>query len=190
MRLKRSRPRASALELIGPEQMSPQERRRAAYHESGRALVGMLTTAADPVQEVSIVQLCPSAGITFSDRVIYERGELEAKLRVALGGRFAEELMFGQSPTRAESDLQPTEIARRLAGRLDVEVRRIVETSHAAVFALLRANRWRLDALAEALLKYETLDESMAYAAAGLPDPGSAPGSFKTAAFSATRPAA
>jgi hypothetical protein len=42
------------------------------------------------------------------------------------------------------------------------------------VLVHLRENRWRLDALAAALLKYETLDESMVYAAAGLPDPGSA----------------
>jgi hypothetical protein len=58
------------------------------------------------------------------------------------------------------------------------------------VLVLLRENRWRLDALAAALLKYETLDESTAYAAAGLPEPGSAPGSFSAAAFSAIPPPA
>jgi hypothetical protein len=58
------------------------------------------------------------------------------------------------------------------------------------VLVLVRENRWRLDALAAALLKYETLDESTAYAAAGLPEPGSAPGSFSAAAFTAMPPAA
>jgi hypothetical protein len=53
------------------------------------------------------------------------------------------------------------------------------------VLVLLRENRWRLDALAAALLKDETLDESMVYAAAGLPDPGSAKGSLAAAAFGA-----
>jgi len=73
---------------------------------------------------------------------------------------------------------------------IDDEVRRIVEESHTNVLALLSENRWRLDAVASALLKYETLDESMAYAAAGLPEPGSAPGSLAAAAFGATPPAA
>jgi ATP-dependent Zn protease len=83
-----------------------------------------------------------------------------------------------------ESDLQQlTEIARQ-------EGRRIVEESHNDVLALLRENRWRLDALASALLKYETLDESMASSAAGLPEPGSASGSFAAAALGATPPAA
>jgi len=66
---------------------------------------------------------------------------------------------------------------------VDHEVRRIVEESHTRVLALLSENRWRLDALAAALLKYETLDDSMAYAAAGLPRPGTAPGSLAAAAF-------
>jgi cell division protease FtsH len=210
--------------------MSPEDRRRTAYHEGGHAVVGMLTPGADPVRKVSIIPRGQALGVTFSapdsDRFTYERDELEAKIKVALGGRAAEELVFSQPSTGAESDLQQlTEIARQMVGRwgmsdqvgpvsvlsrasqgpllpgaseasqssldlVDREVRRIVEQSHADVLALLRANRWRLDALAAALLKNETLDESMAYAAAGLSEPGSVRGSFTAAALSATPPAA
>jgi cell division protease FtsH len=73
---------------------------------------------------------------------------------------------------------------------LDDEVREIVEQSHADVLTLLRENRERLDALANALLEHETLGEEEAYAAAGLPEPGSAPGELATAAFTASPPAA
>jgi cell division protease FtsH len=221
---------SSALEriLLGAERkilLSPEDRQRTAYHESGHALVGMLTAGADPVRKISIIPRGQALGVTFSapdsDRFNYERDELEAKIRVALGGRCAEELVYGQPSTGAESDLQQlTEIARQMVGRwgmsdrigpvsvlprqsagpllpgvseasqdslvlVDNEVRRIVEESEAAVLTLLRENRWRLDALSAALLKYETLDESMAYSAAGLPEPGSAPGSFSAAAFGA-----
>ena len=226
---------SSALEriLLGAERkilLSPEDRRRTAYHESGHALVGMLAPGADPVRKISIIPRGQALGITFSapdaDRFTYERDELEAKIKVALGGRAAEELIFSQPSTGAESDLQQlTEIARQMVGRwgmsdligpvsvlprpgsgpllpgvseiserslvlVDDELRRIVEESHTAVLVLLRANRWRLDALAAALLRYETLDQGTAYAAAGLPEPGSAPGSFTAAAFGITPAAA
>jgi cell division protease FtsH len=83
-----------------------------------------------------------------------------------------------------------SEASQRSLVLVDDEVRRIVEESHTDVLALLRENRWRLDALASTLLKYETLGESMAYEAAGLPEPGAAPGSFAAAAFGTTPPAA
>jgi cell division protease FtsH len=190
---------SAAFEQIAPRTerrvlLSPEDRRRTAYHQGGHALVGMLTCGADPVRGVSIFARGQALGATFSvpdsDRFNYEREELEAKIRVALGGRCAEELVFGQPSTGAESDLQQlTEIARKMVDRRGMSDR-IVEASHTSVLALLRAHRWRLDALAAALLKYETLDESTAYAAAGLPAPGSAPGSFRAAAFSALPPAA
>ena len=59
------------------------------------------------------------------------------------------------------------------------------EHGDAAVRDLLRENSWRLDALAAALMKYKTLDEPLAYAAAGLPEPGSRPGSLVYLAFRA-----
>ena len=71
--------------------LSPEDRERTAYHESGHALVGMLTPGADPVRKVSIIPRGQALGVTLStpdsDRVSYSREELEAKIRVALGGR-------------------------------------------------------------------------------------------------------
>ena len=71
--------------------LSPADRERTAYHESGHALVGMLTPGADPVRKVSIIPRGMALGVTLStpdaDRVSYSREDLEAKIRVALGGR-------------------------------------------------------------------------------------------------------
>jgi cell division protease FtsH len=98
------------------------DRERTAYHESGHALVGMLTPGADPVRKVSIIPRGSALGVTLStpdsDRVSYTREELEAKIRVSLGGRVAEEVVYGQITTGAESDLQQlTRIARDMIGR-------------------------------------------------------------------------
>jgi cell division protease FtsH len=102
--------------------MSEEDKRRTAYHEGGHALVGMLTPGADPVRKISIIPRGMSLGVTFSapdaDRFNYERSELLARIRVALGGRAAEEIVFGQPSTGAESDIQQlTGIARQMVGR-------------------------------------------------------------------------
>jgi len=111
--------------LLGAERqvlMSPEDRRRTAYHEGGHAIVGMLTPGADPVRKISIIPRGVSLGVTFSapdaDRYSYERRELEAKIKVALGGRSAEEIVYDEPTTGAESDIQQlTEIARQMVGR-------------------------------------------------------------------------
>jgi cell division protease FtsH len=102
--------------------LSPEDRERTAYHESGHALVGMLTREADPVRKVSIIPRGQALGVTLStpdaDRVSYSREELEAKIKVSLGGRAAEEVVYGKISTGAESDLQQlTQIARQMVGR-------------------------------------------------------------------------
>jgi cell division protease FtsH len=102
--------------------LSAADRERTAYHESGHALVGMLTPEADPVRKVSIVPRGQALGVTLStpdsDRVSYSREELDAKIRVALGGRVAEEVVYGKITTGAESDIQQlTGIARQMVGR-------------------------------------------------------------------------
>ena len=102
--------------------LSPEDRARTAYHESGHALVGMLTPEADPVRKVSIIPRGQALGVTLStpdsDRVSYSREELEAKIKVSLGGRVAEEIVYGKITTGAESDLeQLTQIARQMVGR-------------------------------------------------------------------------
>ncbi len=198
--------------VLGAERkvmISEEDRRRTAYHEAGHAIVGMLTPGADPVRKVSIIPRGQALGVTFSapdaDRFNFEQQHLLAQIKVALGGRSAEELVFSDITTGAESDIQHlTRIARGMVGRwgmsraigpiavipqdgmspflpgasetseatqrlVDEEVRRIVESAHAEVSTLLRAHRSNLDSLVSALLEHETLDETDAYAAAGLP---------------------
>jgi cell division protease FtsH len=197
--------------MLGAERkivLTEEDRRRIAYHEGGHAIVGMLTPGADPVRKVSIIPRGQALGVTLStpedDRFNYSEEELRAKIRVALGGRVAEELVYGEPTTGAESDIQQvTMIARGMVQRwgmsdrvgfvtvagqdgqslllpgaepasdatqelVDAEVRRIVEEEHRAVTELLSENRHRLDALADALLERETLDEVDAYAVAGI----------------------
>jgi cell division protease FtsH len=198
--------------VLGAERkvmISEDDRRRTAYHEAGHAIVGMLTPGADPVRKVSIIPRGQALGVTFSapdaDRFNFEQQHLLAQIKVALGGRVAEELVFSDITTGAESDIQQlTRIARHMVGRwgmsraigpiavlpadgmgpflpgasetsestqrlVDEEVRRIVESAHVEVSALLRENRGNLDSLVAGLLEHETLDEVDAYAAAGLP---------------------
>jgi cell division protease FtsH len=196
--------------VLGAERkivLNEEDRRRIAYHEGGHAIVGMLTPHADPIRKVSIIPRGQALGVTLStpddDRFNLSEGELRAKLRMSLGGRVAEELVYGDATTGAESDIQHvTMIARGMVQRwgmsdkigflavsqngqgmllpgadsaseatqelVDQEVRRIVDEEHEATRALLADNRERLDALAEALLERETLDELDAYAAAGI----------------------
>jgi cell division protease FtsH len=82
----------------------------------------MLTEGADPVRKVSIIPRGMALGVTFaapeSDRFNYREPEVLAKINVALGGRSAEEIVFGETSTGAESDIQQlTEIARQMVGR-------------------------------------------------------------------------
>jgi cell division protease FtsH len=111
--------------ILGTERqvvMTDADRERTAYHESGHALVGMLTPGADPVRKISIIPRGQALGVTLStpdsDRYGYERNELIGKIKVALGGRSAERVIYGQTTTGAESDLQQlTQIARGMVGR-------------------------------------------------------------------------
>ena len=127
---------------------------------------------------------------------------------MALGGRAAEELVFGDQTTGAEGDIEVvTRLVRHMVGRwgmnstiglvaviprdganpwgdltsprtlelVDEEVRRTVEAAYDAVMGLLVAERTRLDALADALLERETLDQIDAYRVAGLAEPEALP---------------
>jgi cell division protease FtsH len=198
--------------LLGAERqivMTEEDRRRTAYHESGHALVGMLTPGADPVRKISIIPRGQALGVTLStpegDRYNYARDELLAQIKVALGGRAAEKVVFEDVTTGAESDIQNlTQVARGMVGRwgmsdaigpiavtdgrqdgpllpgssptseptqelIDQEVRRIVDESERDVVELLTRERDRLEALANALLERETLDQPEAYEVAGVP---------------------
>ncbi|MGH2857299.1 MAG: ATP-dependent zinc metalloprotease FtsH [Solirubrobacteraceae bacterium] len=102
--------------------LTEDDRRRTAYHESGHAIMGMLTPGADPVRKVSIIPRGQALGVTFSapdaDRFNFDERHLLAQIKVALGGRVAEEVVFGDLTTGAESDIQQlTRIARHMVGR-------------------------------------------------------------------------
>ena len=204
--------------VLGTERrilLSPLERRRTAYHEAGHAIIAMVTPGADPVRKVSIIPRGLALGVTLSapeaDRFSYDRSYLLGKIKVALGGRVAEELVFDDITTGAQNDLkQVTELARKMVGLwgmsdvigplavisengpvpaypgfeeispatrqlIDEEVRHLVEDAHEQVTQLLSANRERLDALAQALLEQETLEQDEAYAVAGVRPAGLGP---------------
>ncbi len=102
--------------------ISDEDRRRTACHEAGHAVVGMLTPGADPVRKVSIIPRGQALGVTFSapdaDRFNLDQRHLLAQIKVALGGRCAEEIVYGDLTTGAESDIQHlTRIARFMVGR-------------------------------------------------------------------------
>ena len=102
--------------------MPDEERRRTAYHEGGHALLGMLTPGADPVRKISIIPRGHALGVTLqspnADRYGYSASYLVGRLTGMLAGRSAEELIYGEVSTGAESDLeQATRIARQMVGR-------------------------------------------------------------------------
>jgi cell division protease FtsH len=111
--------------LLGAERhilISPEERERTAYHESGHALLGMLQPGADPVRKISIIPRGHALGVTFqspeSDRYGYGESYLRGRLVGMLGGRAAEQLVYGETTTGAEFDLeQATALARQMIGR-------------------------------------------------------------------------
>ncbi len=111
--------------VLGAERkvmLTEDDRRRTAYHESGHAIVGMLTPGADPVRKVSIIPRGRALGVTFSapdaDRFNFDQRHLLGQIKVALGGRAAEQIVFSDLTTGAESDIQQlTTIARQMVGR-------------------------------------------------------------------------
>jgi cell division protease FtsH len=102
--------------------LSLEDRRRIADHESGHALVGLLQPESDPVRRVTVVPHGQALGVTLSvpeaDRYHYSEGYLRARLTGALGGRAAEQLVYGAATTGAENDLQQVaELARAMVTR-------------------------------------------------------------------------
>jgi cell division protease FtsH len=110
--------------IAGPERksrvMAPEEKQRVAYHESGHALVAQALPTADPVRKVSIVPhgmaaLGHTQQLPMQDRYLYTREELLDRIAVMLGGRAAEEVVFQDTSTGAQDDLQrASDMARRM----------------------------------------------------------------------------
>ncbi|MBR8832154.1 MAG: ATP-dependent zinc metalloprotease FtsH 3 [Chroococcopsis gigantea SAG 12.99] len=123
--------------LAGPEKknrvMSEKRKTLVAYHEAGHALVGALMPDYDPVQKISIIPRGRAGGLTWftpsEDRMesgLYSRSYLQNQMAVALGGRLAEEIIFGEEEvtTGASNDLQQVaRVARQMVTRFGMSER-------------------------------------------------------------------
>jgi len=111
--------------VLGPERpllLGPEDRARIAYHEGGHAILGLVVPGADPVHRVSIVPRGQALGVTYqrpqTDRYNYPESYLRARIIGMLGGRAAEELVYGTRTTGAENDIeQATQLARAMVTR-------------------------------------------------------------------------
>jgi cell division protease FtsH len=119
--------------LAGPKKkgrvLEPEERQRAAYHESGHALVAAASGRLEDVHRVTILARGRGLGMTSiqreSDAALLTKDQLLAQLTTALAGIAAEELVFGMPSTGAEQDLaDATELARDMVGRFGMGTRR------------------------------------------------------------------
>ncbi len=118
--------------IAGPEKksrvMSEKERLVTAYHELGHAIVGHLLPNSDPVHKVSIISRGQALGYTISlpteDKFLTTRAELSDTMAMTLGGRAAEEIVFGEITTGASNDLEKvTETAKQMVMRFGMSER-------------------------------------------------------------------
>jgi len=192
--------------LMGTERksmvMTEDEKRMTAYHEAGHAIVALHEPASDPIHKATIIPRGRALGMVMRlperDSYSYHRDKMYANLAVSMGGRVAEEVIFGYQKVSsgASSDIQyATQLARDMVTRwgmsdalgplqyaepdeevflgysvnrqrqmsnetaqaIDKEIRRIVEEGYDRAKHLLDEHREQLEALAQALLEYETL---------------------------------
>jgi cell division protease FtsH len=118
--------------MAGPERksrvISEKEKNIVAYHEIGHALVAKSLPNADPVHKVSVISRGQALGWTAylpeEDRYLASKGELEDRIAMALGGRVAEEVMFGEITSGAGDDIRRvTDIARKMVTELGMSTR-------------------------------------------------------------------
>jgi cell division protease FtsH len=118
--------------IAGPEKktrvMSEKERRITAYHEMGHAIVGHVLPNCDPVHKISIVGRGQALGFTISlpgeDKFLTTRAELHDTMAMTLGGRAAEEIVFGEITTGASNDLEKvTATAKQMVMRYGMSER-------------------------------------------------------------------
>ena len=179
--------------------ISPDEKKVVAYHEAGHAVAGWFREFTDPVVKVSIVPRGMAAlGYAQSlpeERYLYTKEALVDRMVMTMGGRVAEEIIFGQITTGAQNDLEKiTKMAYAmvvdygmseeigyvsfnlsgkqdqpvfdkpfsddLARRIDAEVKRIIDDVRAQTRVLLEERGDELEALAQALLDKEVLNEN------------------------------
>ncbi|XP_049332542.1 ATP-dependent zinc metalloprotease YME1L1b isoform X3 [Astyanax mexicanus] len=180
--------------LMGPERRSAEIDKRnkviTAYHESGHAIIAYYTKDAMPINKATIMPRGPTLGhvsmLPENDRWSETRSQLLAQMDVSMGGRVAEELIFGNEniTTGASSDFDSaTKIAKMMVTRfgmseklgvmtytdlakqspetqaaIEQEVRTLLRDSYERAKALLKSRSKEHKNLAEALLRYETLD--------------------------------
>src|SRR5579875_1734183 len=181
--------------MAGPERksrlISDAEKSIIAYHEVGHAIVMRCTPGSDPVQKVSAIARGMALGITVQspteDRYLMRRSELLAKMAGAMGGRAAEEIIFGDITTGASQDIEyVTNIARRMvcefgmsslglialkpdaegnlqisaetAAKIDQEIARLVDQAYETALNVLREKKDKLILIAEYLKQVETID--------------------------------
>jgi cell division protease FtsH len=181
--------------------MTDDEKRMTAYHEAGHAIVSINEAASDPIHKATIIPRGRALGMVMRlperDNYSYHRDKMHANLAVAMGGRVAEELIFGHDKVSsgASSDIHyATDLARNMVTKwgmsdklgplqyesshegylgmgqtqrlmageetnklIDSEIRALVENAHARATEVLTTKRDKLEALASALLEYETL---------------------------------
>jgi cell division protease FtsH len=200
--------------VLGPERpllLTRADKERIAYHEGGHAILGLVVPGADPVNRVTIVPRGQALGVTYqrpdTDRYNFPESYLRARIVGMLGGRAAEEIVYGTKTTGAENDIeQATALARRMVTRwgmsdrlglvqlaprdnpylsvpgyagephvseetaklIDAEILKIIGESHDEAKRLLIKYRKKLDALAEALVARETLNEQEILGVTGL----------------------
>ena len=181
--------------------MSDKEKENTAYHEAGHALLCELVENMDPLHKVTIIPRGPALGLTMylpeGDIYTNRKKELLDRLVVIMGGRVAEEIVFGDITNGASSDIRhATGISRKMvcewgmsekmgmveygehedyvflgrdisrprgyseatAQEIDCEVRKLCDDAYSRATKLLVENRDKLEAIAKALLEYETLD--------------------------------
>ncbi|MDA0765250.1 MAG: ATP-dependent zinc metalloprotease FtsH [Verrucomicrobia bacterium] len=181
--------------------LSEKEKENTAYHEAGHAILNVILKHTDPLHKVTIIPRGPSLGSTMflpeEDRFTYRKNELLDQLIVAMGGRVAEEIVFGDVTNGAVGDIRmATNIARRMvcewgmseqlgmieygetrdevflardmgqgksyseetAQKIDGEIKLFIDTAYQTAKQSLLEHRDKLDAIAKALLEYETLD--------------------------------
>ncbi|KAE9616246.1 putative ATPase, AAA-type, core, peptidase, FtsH [Lupinus albus] len=168
--------------------ISEDSKKLTAYHESGHAIVALNTEGAHPIHKATIMPRGSALGMVTqlpsSDETSISKKQLLARLDVCMGGRVAEELIFGQDyvTTGASSDLSTaTELAQymvsncgmsdaigpvhikdrpssEMQSRIDAEVVRLLRDAYDRVKALLKKHEKALHVLANALLEYETLN--------------------------------
>ncbi len=181
--------------MAGPERKSrvitEAEKAIIAYHEVGHAIVMRSMPGADPVQKVSAIARGMALGITVQapaeDRYLLRRSELLAKMAGAMGGRAAEEIIFGDVTTGASQDIEyVTGVARRMvcefgmsplgnvafktdaegnmmlsaemAARIDKEISFLIDQAYQTALKILREKQEKLVDISEHLIQVETID--------------------------------